>query len=242
MIFITGDTHGRFDRIEYFVNEFKTNKNDLLIILGDAGINYNLNNHDVWLKRWLNNINITFLCVRGNHEERPENIKTYKKERVDNQLFRATCFVEYEYPSLYFLDNGPITIKNNKTDLEGYVINGAYSVDKYYRLTFGAKWFADEQLTKTEKEAIYTNIPEKLDFILSHTCPEKYIPTEMFLKGLDQSSVDRSMEEFLDKIEDKVNYNKWYCGHWHCDKRIDNMQFLFNDIIEMKNEKEGYHD
>ena len=41
-IYITGDTHREFDRIRYFCEKNKTTKNDIIIILGDAGINYYL--------------------------------------------------------------------------------------------------------------------------------------------------------------------------------------------------------
>lgn len=40
MIYITGDTHGRFERIEDFCQRFQTSHDDILIILGDAGINF----------------------------------------------------------------------------------------------------------------------------------------------------------------------------------------------------------
>ena len=40
MIYITGDTHGKFERIEQFCGKFKTSREDVLIILGDAGINF----------------------------------------------------------------------------------------------------------------------------------------------------------------------------------------------------------
>ena len=40
----------------------------------------------------------------------------------------------------------------------------------------------------------------KIDIILSHTCPLKYEPTEVFMKGIDQSDIDKSMERFLDKV------------------------------------------
>lgn len=50
------------------------------------------------------------------------------------------------------------------------------------------------------------------------------------LHGLEQSKVDTSTEEWLDKIEDRLDYQKWYCGHWHINKQIDKMEFLFHDI------------
>lgn len=40
MIYITGDTHGRFERVERFCERFGTSREDILIILGDAGINF----------------------------------------------------------------------------------------------------------------------------------------------------------------------------------------------------------
>ena len=46
MTYITGDTHGRFGRIKEFCNEQKTTKEDIMIILGDVGINYYLDKRD----------------------------------------------------------------------------------------------------------------------------------------------------------------------------------------------------
>ena len=43
MIYITGDTHGRFERIERFTLNMDTHKSDVMIILGDAGLNFYLN-------------------------------------------------------------------------------------------------------------------------------------------------------------------------------------------------------
>ena len=40
MIFITGDTHGDFTRIEQFCVRFTPTREDTMIILGDVGFNY----------------------------------------------------------------------------------------------------------------------------------------------------------------------------------------------------------
>ena len=77
----------------------------------------------------------------------------------------------------------------------------------------------------------------KIDIILSHTCPFKYIPREMFLSFIDQSTVDYSTEKFLNEIEKKIKYIKWYCGHYHTDKIIDNINFMYYSI-ELFKEKE----
>lgn len=39
-IYFTGDTHGSFSRIENFCSKMETSKDDVMIILGDAGINF----------------------------------------------------------------------------------------------------------------------------------------------------------------------------------------------------------
>ena len=107
------------------------------------------------------------------------------------------------------------------------VIGGAYSVDKEYRLMYGYKWFKDEQLTKEEMDTIYNKVRGKhFDIVLTHTCPYKYEPIEVFLSGINQSKVDKSMEHFLDKIEDSIEYDKWYCGHYHIDKKIDRIKIF----------------
>ena len=72
---------------------------------------------------------------------------------------------------------------------------------------------------------------QHIDVVLSHTCPFKYIPTEAFLPGIDQSAVDNSMERWLDTIEESLDYEKWYCGHYHIDKSIDNIRLMFTDAI-----------
>ena len=49
----------------------------------------------------------------------------------------------------------------------------------------------------------------------------------MFLPYIEQNAVDDSTERWLDEIEAKLEYRAWLCGHWHTDKRIDRMRFLY---------------
>ena len=218
MFFITGDTHREFYRLH------DIEKNNMLITLGDAGINYYLDERDNKLKEQLNSYNIKLFCVQGNHEERPENISTYKE--ID--MFGGKVFIEEEYPNLIFAKNGELYDIDNKKVL---VIGGAYSVDKNYRIIYGYPWFKDEQLSKEEMNNILNKYKgQHIDIVLSHTCPLKYEPTEVFMKCIDQSDVDKSMEKFLDRVEESIDYDKWYCGHYHIEKKIDNKEFMFGRI------------
>ena len=97
----------------------------------------------------------------------------------------------------------------------------------------GNKWFESEQPSLEVKEKVRQVLNEKnnkIDVILSHTCPYKYLPREMFIDNIDQKAVDNSTEYFLDEIEETTAYQKWYCGHFHTDKEIDNIEFMYHNI------------
>ena len=233
MIYITGDKHGDFDFLDYFCEKYNTRIDDILIILGDAGINYYLNELDYKLKNKISKYPITLFCIHGNHEERPENINTYITKEFNGGL----VYYEKEYPNILFSIDGEIyNFNGNKT----ISIGGAYSVDKQYRLEVGLKWYQSEQPSEEIKNRVRESLKEnnnEIDVILTHTCPYKYVPTEMFLPWINQSKVDNSTEYFLDEIEENNKYNKWYCGHYHTDKTVDKIRFMRYDIDEFEKEK-----
>ena len=115
------------------------------------------------------------------------------------------------------------------------VMGGAYSVDKMIRLMYGYGCWPDEQPSEDIKKDVERKLDElgwKVDVVLSHTTPLKYEPVEVFLKGIDQSKVDKSTEEWLDGIEEKLDYGKWYCGHYHTEKKIDRVEIMFENFEE----------
>ncbi len=230
MTFITGDKHANFRDVIDFCTAYETTEDDIMIILGDAGINYFLNIRDYILKNRLKDLPVTFFCIHGNHEERPENIDTY----ITKEFHNGTVYYEEEFPNILFAKDGEIYNFNGNSTL---VIGGAYSVDKENRIKYGYNWYPSEQPSEEIKERVRKKLKEhnnEVDIILSHTCPYKYIPTEMFIDGIDNSKVDHSTELFLDEIEKNTNYKKWYCGHYHTDKEIDNIRFMMYDIEELK--------
>lgn len=224
MIYITGDTHARFERVELFCKENNTSKDDILIILGDAGLNYYCNKKDSKLKEYVSSLPITIFSIHGNHEERPFNIDSYKL--VD--FCGGKVWIEDEFPNLLFAKDGEVYDFNGISTL---VVGGAYSVDKFYRQMMGYMWFKDEQPSeeiKREVENKLNSVDWRIDCVLSHTTPVKYEPVEWFLSGVNQSTVDKSTELWLDTIENKLDYKKWYCGHYHGEKKIDKVEFMFN--------------
>lgn len=228
MIFITGDTHGQFQHIEAFSQKYQTTQEDILIILGDVGVNYHLNKLDGLLKQDLDEIPLTFFCIHGNHEERPQNIPNYQEQTWQG----GSVFVEPEHPKILFAKDGEVYDFLGKKTM---VIGGAYSIDKFQRLSRNINWFSSEQPDETTKNRVETRLTQEnwqVDFVLSHTCPYGYLPTEAFLSGVNQATVDQTTERWLGEIQSKLDYEKWFCGHFHLEKTIDRIHFLFQSIEE----------
>ncbi|MBE6828420.1 MAG: metallophosphoesterase [Ruminococcaceae bacterium] len=224
MVYFTGDIHGSPSKIKNFCKRYNLRKEDIVIILGDVGANYSGDFRDDHMKSELAALKPTILCIHGNHEIRPRNIKGYRLVAWNGGM----VWKQERYPNLLFAEDGEIYTINNINYL---VIGGAYSVDKYYRLSKGYGWWDDEQPSEETKKRVEEQILNNhIDIVLSHTCPAKYTPTEAFLPMIDQSSVDRSTELWLNKIERSLSYKAWYCGHWHIDKNVDKLHFLFNSF------------
>lgn len=251
---ITGDTHGNFSRFRsLFDNDWGIQADyppdeTGIIVLGDAALNYLLNENDKHLKRILQNSGYTWYLVRGNHEERPQNVSGVIQEYDDET--DGLIWVEKDYPKIkYFQDGGTYNLGPWRT----LVIGGAYSVDKYYRLaragfdaqsvtpenrnfiqTF-AHWFYDEQLSTQEQHEIFNAVQgADFDIVLSHTCPVQWEPTDLFLPNINQATVDKTMEIFLSEIEANINYRMWFCGHYHAERRLSsNAQMIYEDIYDL---------
>ena len=226
--YVTGDKHGHFDWI--LENEIVRDPDNAIIILGDAGLNYYLNSRDDRLKKYISdNSSCRWYIVRGNHEARPLDAGWYGLDRDED--VGGVVLSQEEYPNIrFFLDYGEYHIN----DYDVAVIGGAYSVDKWYRLynagvfmktDWGYNnpkrtgWFPNEQLSEWEMNDAEKLFSGKIyDFVLSHTCPLSFQPTDLFLSGIDQNAVDSTMECWMDKLQCEMSWGVWLFGHYHKDR------------------------
>lgn len=228
-LYLTGDLHGSAQRLLDFkpARPHETG----LIVLGDAGANYYLNQKDDRFKTQLNNLGYKIYLLRGNHEARPEDIPDINK--IYDEDLKGEVFEQPQYPNIrYLLDGGTYTFKDKSI----LTIGGAYSVDKFYRLAQGWQWFHNEQLNEQERESIFNTIKDKhFDFVLTHTCPTQFQPTDLFLRTIDQGLVDNTTEKWLTEIEKNIDYNYWLFGHYHKDRIIDRkVIMLMHCIIDIE--------
>lgn len=240
-IYIIGDIHGDTAPIDNFYRHNKDNlsndyRENVLVILGDFGANFYLNNKDERFKEHIQQYPITYFAIRGNHEERPSFLAEYHPADWHKEIyFNNRVWTEDRHPRiLYALDEGGEYEINGKSVL---IIPGAYSIDKWYRLANHWPWFPEEQLSENEKIALYKNLKSSYDYIFSHTCPyswEFYI-SDLFLPSVDQGVIDKNTEKFLDKIILNTKYSHYYFGHYHQNRDIpeQNATMLFHKAIPL---------
>ncbi|NMA85008.1 MAG: serine/threonine protein phosphatase, partial [Epulopiscium sp.] len=84
--------------------------------------------------------------------------------------------------------------------------------------------YVEEQLEKVE----WT-----VDIVLSHTVPVEAEPEWAFIPGIDQSSVDKSTEKWLQHIYDNLDFSEWYAGHYHVESVVENIRIMYEDYDEI---------
>ena len=214
-----GDTHGAVaPRIDILIESYPdlVPEETALIVLGDVGLCYYLNKKDQRNKREVESKGLYLYCVRGNHEARPKDVKGL--HRIHDENVGGTVWIEDEFPHIrYFSDWGIYNIQGLRT----LVVGGAYSVDKYYRIQNNFRWFENELLSEGEMNSCLRNVtiePLPFDLVLTHTCPLSLQPTDLFLGFIDQSTVDNSMEVWMEKLANSITWKIWLWAHYHVDR------------------------
>lgn len=242
-VFITGDTHNHHElnKIERFCKLAETTKDDFMVILGDYPFLFDDDSYYHDIRKRMEKMPISFILIRGNHNQRmprPGENPHMQYIGIDNEICEGGFIHDERYPSLYHTAEFGFYILAGHY---AFVISGAYSVDKYYRLWYNLPWFDNEQLSSEEMKTAkgYLKAYNKAGeppIILSHTCPKKFMPVDKFLAGIDQSTVDNTMEEWLDTIEEEIPYERWYCGHYHVDRTLSDgrVKLMYENIIELE--------
>ena len=240
---LRGDTHGNFNWMMNGCLKEYVPEETAIIILGDAGFDFYLNKTDLRKKKEINDRSYHIYWLCGNHEARPSDVDGYKL--IYDQNVNGAVYYDPRFPNLRAFTNYGLY------DIDGYtcfVIGGAYSVDKYWRLQRAGMteetndpkktgWFNNEQLTKEEMSECedmitrFYKMGKHVDFVFSHTCPIDWQPTDLFLNQVDQSTVDNSMEVWMGALKDEFDWNVWLWAHYHADRlERPHCELYYNNI------------
>lgn len=228
MIYIRGDLHGFLNEL----TEEKTpgisslNADDVLLIPGDFGFVMLNNEKEKHNLDTLSRFPFTILFVDGNHEGFPY-LMQYPQE------IRFGAPVRRIRDNIFWLQRGYIYTIHEKTF---FTMGGAYSMDKARRLADEEDdgvptWFKEELPSEEEYRRAIRTLEEhnyQVDYILTHTAPGSIIPRVI---GTCPDHHDRKLTVFLDRVYREVTFKKWFFGHFHIDKIVnDQMVACFRTV------------
>lgn len=230
-LYAMGDVHGSEADARWSVDHMdgELREGDALVCLGDVGIRYG--RHVSWgLLRYLASLPCDVLVMRGNHDVRYcRDLRSGAFGRgVDTSWNGAPCMVDPEFPNVRYLRD-----LGGALDVDGHrclYVPGAWSVDGALRRRLGMDFEPEEMLTERERWWVTTWARvsgargRPVEHVLSHTCPASWLPElgDLLLDGVDQSSVDRTMEDWMDRLLDEVRptLRGWWFGHFHGDRDV----------------------
>lgn len=220
MIYITGDTHCPLDMKKLKNRNLPPGlqtKQDYLIICGDCSLVWEGGKEEQYWQKQIEQKKFTTLYIDGNHEDHPR-LSQYPEEiwnggkihRIQNSIFHLMRGQIFEIEGKRF-----------------FAMGGASSTDRQYR-TEGVDWFPQEIPSKEEYEEAWKNLEKakwKVDYVLTHTAP-----THLLYKIRRADRVEH-LTDFLQAISEKLEYRRWYFGHFHEDIDVDERHILLYDRL-----------
>ena len=252
-IYITGDIHGnpmRFGKKAFYEqNAFSDNKTDNVIIqLGDFGIIWSNepSREEKYNLKWLSERNFTVAFIDGNHDNIPR-LDTYPVKEWNGGLVNEVM------PNVVRLKRGEVyTIEGKKFfafggaqshDISDGILDGSDSSwrkkakelekeEKYRYRVKGLSWWEEELPSQEEMDNGIKNLDKHdwtVDFIITHSPPSSVLA----LIGHGTYKQDR-LTEYLESIHAKANFNKWFMGHMHINRALnDRDMLLYEQIIRI---------
>jgi hypothetical protein len=224
MIYVTGDTHGDLERFKNPAFR-KIKKRDTLIICGDFGFIWDGSKREKNILKWLGKRRYDVLFVDGVHE----NFDELEKYEIEDWNGGKTRKISGKLRQL----------------MRGY----AFNIDDKWILAFGGGE-RDEEVrsasgkcqpspqdfeTAMKSLAVMEERGRKIDYVVSYEPPTKI--TEFLALGKNVSdtlcqSVSDTLNYYLDEINQKADYKRWFFGRHHINKIVPPKYFaLFDDVI-----------
>ena len=245
MIYITGDTHGDWMsrlRTNAFPEQKEMTKDDYVIVCGDFGIWHDTNQERHNLK-WLDDKPFTTLFVDGNHE----NFDRLYTMPVSEWNGGNVHFIR---PHIIHLMRGQVF------EIDGvslFTFGGAKSHDiqdgilekddprikewsknpfKMFRVNHSS-WWKEELPSEKEMNDGIQNLEKynnKIDFIITHCGATSSIA--LYSMGDYKPDI---LTNYFEEIRQKVNFKKWFMGHYHDNYAINDKEIiLYEQIIRIR--------
>ena len=251
MIYVTGDTHGKFYKLrpEEFPIGASLTRDDYMIICGDFGAVWDGQAHDQMQLQQLEQLPFTVLFVSGNHE----NFELLAKYPISDWHGGKVQLIR---PNVIHLMRGQIYTIEGETF---FTMGGARSHDisdgilepdapdfeeqfwhmRRMRMMFRVNhysWWKEELPSAEEYEVARANLRManyKVDYIITHCAPDSIVD----ILGRGFYSHD-ALTAFLEEVQATVDFKRWFFGHFHDDRNIgEKYTLLYDQIIPLHREE-----
>lgn len=247
MIYVTGDTHGRFGRLQPgLYGQPQLTAEDTLIICGDFGGIWMGDEAEEEKLNALTKLPYTILFADGNHENY-DLLDAYPVSEWHGGK------VQIIRPNLIHLMRGQIY------DIEGksfFVMGGAACHDvfngildpeepdfpqKYRRLRAagrffrvkGASWWERELPSEEELAEGLENLRKRemqVDYVITHCAPDTVQTAFSVVFGRNDYPQNR-LTAYLGELYDTVTYKGWFCGHYHVRAELGKVTILYENTV-----------
>src|SRR5699024_4884663 len=114
--------------------------------------------------------------------------------------------------------------------------------------TENVDWWQDELPNREEiKNAVdnLTKCNNKVNHIITHDIPLSLNKLFGYDRQPDMKRYDQSYRvdicKFLQKVYDSVKFDNWFAGHYHINSKLDCINILYDDIIELNFDDGSFH-
>lgn len=249
MIYITGDTHGEYER---FANRrmrsrgLELTEEDYVIICGDFGLCWENNATFRYECKFFAGKPFTVLWVQGNHENY-DFIAEFPIEEWNGGKVRHIV-----RDKVILLERGQVFHIEGKTfftfggaashDIQGGVfepgdpdlrskIKRAEAANLPCRI-LREDWWPEELPSEEEMEEGLRNLEKvnyKVDYVITH-CASNAIQDILDPQPGKLFKTD-ALTDYFQKLEAQLEYTKWYFGHYHMDLKMDEKHVLLYQAI-----------
>lgn len=248
-IYITGDMHGNFKRLSKKNRmrlPFAIGTDDYLIVCGDFGLLWCYDKEYEYNIKCLSQLPFTLLWVQGNHDNY-NMMKDFELEEWNGGQARHIV-----RDKIILLERGQVfSIQGNTIftfggaqshDIDGGILDredAEFSLKKHKLKKDGKQfrilnesWWKEELPSELELELGLANLANhdyKVDYIITHCGPTKH-----HSKVAPDRVEDNILINYFDKLDEDVDFKKWYFGHYHKDIETDSKhRVIYKDIIKL---------
>lgn len=211
MIYFVSDLHGNINFKGFQAYLSSASDDDLLIILGDICLNFDDTEENRMFTESFLAANKKIAFIDGNHENFAY-INSFPEEQWNGgSVGRLT-------DNIVFLKRGNVYNIQGKTF---FVFGGCKTSSKWKET---GVWYPGEEADEEEVKLAYQNI-QKHNFIFD------YILTHNYKRNTQSPTMSIKLMELTKYIEKNVCYGKWYFGHAHVNKKVDERHIAIYDEL-----------